>query len=308
LATLLNQLRTQDYPKDAFEIVVIDNCSEDHTPQVVEALVARPGVPVRYVREMRLGISFARNKGAELARYPYLAYVDDDCSVGPDWLSQLVQGFDLHDNVVVVGGRVVLDWDCQDKPSWLIPDLEPWLGANKHLGAHPRLMGTMARVNEGNMALSREVWHATGGFLGMDQFGSKHMAAGEVLYLLSKIELQGGKIVFMPGAVVHHHIGLRSQRWMLGRAYWQGVSDGILDYLIHKRSWISATSLALYDSMALIALLGYTGFSYLKVDRARAFYHLLRAIRRFGLILSEMRLAGDWPLAKSWASELSPSP
>jgi hypothetical protein len=25
---------------------------------------------------------------------------------------------------------------------------------------------------------------------------------------------------------------------MLQRAYWQGVSDGLLDYLIHRRSWL----------------------------------------------------------------------
>src|ERR1044071_3533622 len=115
LPRVMNQLLAQDYPPAAFEIIVVDNCSTDHTPQVIERLVTKPGVPVRYIAECCPGITFARNRGAEVARYPYLAYIDDDCSVEPDWLSQLVQGFDLRDDVVVVGGRVVLDWSQTEK-------------------------------------------------------------------------------------------------------------------------------------------------------------------------------------------------
>ncbi|HUV67645.1 MAG TPA: glycosyltransferase family A protein [Sedimentisphaerales bacterium] len=98
LREVVHQLRAQDYPADAFEIIVIDNLSTDHTPQVVERLVAERGVPVRYVAESRPGITFARSREAKVARYPYLAYLDDDCSVEPDWPSQPVQGFDLHDD------------------------------------------------------------------------------------------------------------------------------------------------------------------------------------------------------------------
>jgi glycosyltransferase involved in cell wall biosynthesis len=307
LPRVIGQLRAQDYPIDAFEIIVIDNGSTDHTPQVIERFVTEPGVPVRYIAETRLGITSARNRGAEAARYSYLAYLDDDCSVEPDWLSQLVQGFDLHDNVVVVAGRVVLDWDQQEKPAWLGLDLEPWLAANNFLGTQPRLMGTKARVIECNMALTREAWHSAGGFLGMEQFGSKHMAAGEVLYLLKQIEYQEGKVAFIPGAIVHHHIGKRSRRWMLGRAYWQGVSDGILDYLIYRRSWPSTAGHLILDAAAMIVLIGYACFSYLKADQAKGMSYLMRAIRRLSLVLSEMRLVGDWPRVRSWASAHHPA-
>jgi hypothetical protein len=153
LPNTIARLRAQDYPSAAFEIIVVDNCCLDHTPQVVERLVTMPGVTVRYIAESRLGITFARNRGAEEARYPYLAYLDDDCSVEPDWLSELVQGFDLYDDVVVVGGRVVLDWSQTEKPSWLGSGLEPWLGANSHLGSRPRLLDAKTQVMEGNMAL-----------------------------------------------------------------------------------------------------------------------------------------------------------
>lgn len=300
LAGLLRQLRVQDYPTDAFEIVVIDNCSNDHTKQVVERFVTEAGVPVQYVVEGHLGISFVRNRGAQAARYPFLAYIDDDCSVGPDWLSQLAKGFDLQDDVDVVGGRVLLAWDQKQKPAWLGTELEPWLGADNRPGSQPRVLGKEMRVREGNMALTWEAWHSCGGFLGMEQFGSKNMAAGEVIYLLNQVERRRGKVVFVPGAVAHHHVTKQGCPWFLRRAYWQGVSDGILDYLLHRRSGISILGRILFDLIVLFGLFCYAGVSCLKADRAKAVFHLLRAIRRFGLILSETRLVGDWPLAKLW--------
>jgi glycosyltransferase involved in cell wall biosynthesis len=302
LPGVLNQLRAQDYHAEAFEIVVVDNCSSDRTPEVVERFVAEPGVPVRYIAESRPGITFARNRGAEVSRYPYVAFLDDDCSVEPDWLSQLVSGFDLDDNVAAVGGRVVLDWDQQEEPAWLGPELEPWLAAYSHSGTQPKLLEWKVRIIECNMALKREAWKAAGGFLGMEQFGSKHLAASEVLYLLKQIERQRGKVAYIPGAIAHHHIGQRSRQWMLRRAYWQGVSDGILDYLIKRRSWQSTISRIILDAAAMICFFSLSGISYIKADQAKYMFHLMRAVRRFSLVLSEMRLVGDWARVRSWAS------
>jgi hypothetical protein len=162
------------------------------------------------------------------------------------------------------------------------------------------------QVMEGNMALKREAWHAAGGFLGMEQFGSQNMSAGEVLYLLHQLRRQRGQIAFVPQAVAMHRMGIYTRRRFLQRAYWQGVSDGILDYLINKRPWPSTIGRIIIDAAAMIVLFGYTGFSYLKADRAKGMFYLVRAIRRFSLVLSEMRLAGDWPRVRSWASAYPP--
>lgn len=301
LPKVIGQLRTQDYPVDAFEIIVVDNGSTDQTQQVVDQFINEPGVRLHYVVESRSGITFARNRGAVVASYPYLAYLDDDCSVRSDWLSQLIQGFDIHDDVAVVGGRVVLDWSQTERPAWLGPELERWLAANSHLGAQPRLLNDKEHIVEGNIALKREAWLSTGGFLGMEQFGSRNMAASEVLYMLKQIERQGLKIAFVPGAIAHHRVRLQSKQRMLERAFWQGVSDGILDYLINRRSWLSTFIRIILDAAAMIVLLGYAGFSYLKADKTKGFYHLLRVIRRFSLILSEMCMLGDWTRVRTWA-------
>lgn len=307
LPRTLSQLRAQNYPHDAFEIIVVDNGSTDHTAQVVEKLVAEPGVPLFYVAENRPGITFARNRGAEVARYPYIAYLDDDCGVEPDWLSQLVQGFDLHNDVAAVGGRVVLDWSQTERPAWLGPGLERWLGANGHLGSQPRLLGKNGFIMESNMALKRESWHASGGFLGMEQFGSQHMAAQEIIYLLHQLRQKGGQVALVPQAIAVHRMGTYTRRWFMRRGYWQGVSSGVLDYLINRRSWLSTAIHLGLEATAMMVFLGYTCFSFIILDQAKGMFHFVRALRRFGLVISGMHLAGNWPLVWRWASTNPPA-
>jgi glycosyltransferase involved in cell wall biosynthesis len=307
LPNVIGQLRAQEYPAEAFEIIVVDNDSTDLTPQVVKRFVTEPGVALRYIAENRPGITFARNRGAEEARYPCLAYLDDDCCVEPDWLSQLVQGFDLHDDVVAVGGQVVLDWSQTERPAWLGTGLEPWLGANSRLGSQPRLLDEKTQVMESNMALKREAWQSAGGFLGMEQFGSRHMSAGEVLYLLKQLHQQRGQIAFVPQAVAVHRMGTFTRRRFLRRGYWQGVSDGILDYLVYRRSGLSTACRLFLDAAAMIVFFVYTCFFYIKADQAKGMFYLVRAIRRFSLILSKMRLLGDWPRVRSWVSTHHPT-
>jgi glycosyltransferase involved in cell wall biosynthesis len=294
LPNVIERLRAQKYPVEAFEIIIVDNNSNDLTPQVVNSFVAKPGVTIRYIFEDHPGITYARNRGAKEARFPYLAYLDDDCSVEPDWLEQLVNGFDLNDKVVAVGGKVVLDWSHTVRPVWIGSGLESWLGNNNNLGTEPTILSEKLHITECNMALKRDVWLSTGGFFGMDQFGSLHMAAGEILYLLHQINQQGGLVAFIPQAVAIHRMGFYTRKRFLLRGYWQGVSGGMLDYFMFKRTWLSTVGQVFKDAAALLVLLGYACFYYLKFDQANGMFCLVRAARRFSLVLTAMRITGDW--------------
>lgn len=302
LPQVLGLLRAQEYPRDAFEIIVVDNRSTDHTSPMVRQLAAEPGAPIRYVFEPRYGVSVARNRGAEEARYPYLAYIDDDCSIRPDWLQTLMTGFDLHEHVVAVGGLVVLKWE-QDRPTWLSSKLDVWLADTSFLGRSPRLLKDKERLVEANTVFERQAWQAAGGFVGMEQFGSQNMASGEVLYLLRQLRRQGGKIAFMPEAVMSHHIYPPSRQRMLERAYWQGISDALLTELIQPRSVLSVAWHTCLDLAALLIFLGWAVTSFARRDSGTGMFHLVRAVRRIGFLLSETRIVGDWQRLYLWVAE-----
>src|ERR1700722_725873 len=87
-----------------FEIVVIDNApSSDATKDALLAAYAEDS-RVRYVREPRPGLSWARNRGRAEAAGDIVAFTDDDVTVDPWWLNGIVRGFDAVPDVACVTG------------------------------------------------------------------------------------------------------------------------------------------------------------------------------------------------------------
>ena len=255
LPQVVGQLYAQHYPQDSFEVIIVDNRSTDNTAEVVQKFIEEKNIRLRYVKENRPGVSFARNRGAKEARYPYLAYLDDDCVVAENWLSELLSGFDLDEQVAIVGGRVEMAYDDQKIPAWLGAVSKRWLAEFKFPGSEPRLLDNATYVIEGNMAISKEAWQSGGGFLGIDQFSSPHVASQEIVYLLEQIKNQGGKVAFVPGAVANHHKLLPSKKQMITRAYFHGVSTGILNYLLEGFSWVPVISRIIFNAGSTFFLL-----------------------------------------------------
>lgn len=94
-------LLAQDYPRDRYEVLVVDNRSTDGTPE----LVARE--PVRLLREEAIQGSYAaRNRGIREARGEVLAFTDADCIAHPGWIRQGVRAL-AQPGVGCVGGRIL---------------------------------------------------------------------------------------------------------------------------------------------------------------------------------------------------------
>lgn len=88
LAACLESLAAQDYPRDRYEILVVDNNSTDRTAAVAQSHA------VRCVREDRVQGSYAaRNRGIHEARGEIVAFTDADCVASPQWIRQGVAGF-----------------------------------------------------------------------------------------------------------------------------------------------------------------------------------------------------------------------
>ena len=88
IADGLDSILATDYPADRREILVIDNGSSDGTAALIQAR------PVTYLREAKRGVSSARNRGIAESRGEILAFVDADCLVEPQWLTELVRPFE----------------------------------------------------------------------------------------------------------------------------------------------------------------------------------------------------------------------
>jgi hypothetical protein len=102
LAQCLASLQNVDYPN--LEIVVIDNAPATEAT----AVLVRDRFPdVRYVREPRPGLDWARSRAILECRGDILAFTDDDVIVDRGWVTALAAVFAASPDVMAVTGLVV---------------------------------------------------------------------------------------------------------------------------------------------------------------------------------------------------------
>jgi GT2 family glycosyltransferase len=99
LVALLGDLRRQDLPSDAFEIVVVD----DGSIPPITLQDDRAGPRCTLVRLAGVERSRARNAGAAAAQGALLVFLDDDMSVAPDFLKRHLESHLGHPGALVVG-------------------------------------------------------------------------------------------------------------------------------------------------------------------------------------------------------------
>jgi len=103
LRRCLTSLGNQDYPRDKFEIIVVDDGSSDGTVQMLSNL-AKKYRNLRYIKQFRKGPASARNLGAKHARGEIIGFTDDDCVLSKDWIKLMVDSHGRNPEFTAVGG------------------------------------------------------------------------------------------------------------------------------------------------------------------------------------------------------------
>jgi len=84
LGQCLRSLAELNYPREAFEVIVVDDGSSCPVQRVLDSVGGQ--IQVRLLRQEHAGPASARNAGASIARGDWLVFLDDDCEPGPGWL------------------------------------------------------------------------------------------------------------------------------------------------------------------------------------------------------------------------------
>lgn len=100
-----------------WEVLVVDNNSNDRTRAVVEELGGQHPGKFRYCFEPKAGKSYALNAGIAHARGEIIAFLDDDVTVEPTWLHNLTKP--LRSGEWVVSGGRTLPVRQVVLPAWL---------------------------------------------------------------------------------------------------------------------------------------------------------------------------------------------
>jgi len=226
LAECLATLDQQDYHR--YEILVVDNAPSTRATE--DLMKRRYGNEphIRYVREDLPGLSNARNRGLAEARGDIIAYTDDDVLLDRSWLSELVNGFSVTEDVACVTGLVVpLELETQAQ-LWF----EEFGGYCKgfrtrifdldgHRPKNPLFPYAIAMVGTGsNMAFTKRALIALGGFDPTLGTGTRALG-GEDLAAFFQTMTEGYKLVYTPAAFMRHkhrpeYASLRKQMFGYG--------------------------------------------------------------------------------------------
>jgi glycosyltransferase involved in cell wall biosynthesis len=94
LKDCLGSLLNQTYPKELFEIILIDDGSTDSGYNVIMEDVERAlknGFRIELIHIKRTGPAGARNRGIALSKGNIIAFTDADCIVDNTWIENLVK-------------------------------------------------------------------------------------------------------------------------------------------------------------------------------------------------------------------------
>jgi glycosyltransferase involved in cell wall biosynthesis len=140
------RFQDQTISRDRYEIVIVDDASEDDTGAAVEENAA-PNIIFRR-HDTHKAAAFTRNRAIEAASGKFLVFVDDDALVRPDFIEQHLQSHKDHPEAVVSGPIV----ECSTPPTERTPPAG-WL-----LGRHSNPFPT------GNASILRETMLRAGAF------------------------------------------------------------------------------------------------------------------------------------------------
>jgi len=190
LALCLQAIDGLKYPRDRFEVIVVDDGSHTALDSIVKAVSDR--LAVRLIRQPNAGPAVARNRGAAEAQGDFLAFTDDDCTPSMNWLGVLANVF-LETPDCGVGGKTInsLPGNPYSTTSQLLLDyLYEYYNQDSYKGKF---------FASNNMAFPRKAFLESGGF-----DAQYRQAAAEDRELCHRWVAQGRRLRYAPGALVSH--------------------------------------------------------------------------------------------------------
>ena len=174
-----------------FEVIVVDNASIDGSLEVVRAF---PQVRV-IANKKNQGFPLAINQAAKLARGDFLAVLNQDTEVDPDWLVELISELKQDPEVGVCGPKII---DATDRTRvQQLGVMVDRFGFGVYL-QDLKKGNEVFMVSGAAMAIKRSVFDSIG------RFDPEYFLFEEDLDLCWRVNLAGFKVVVNPRSMVYH--------------------------------------------------------------------------------------------------------
>lgn len=182
------------------EIIVVDNGSTDGSPEIVK----KYATVLLAALEKNIGFAAGNNAGFKIAKGKYIATLNNDVIVGPDWLQQPTELFEKYPSIGIVACRQ-MNYYHRDRIDCLYSYPQHSLlfkpmGFGKKFTDDNLLSrpGQVIGAGGASAIYRKEVVIALGGF------DERYFAYHEESDLCMRAFLDGWKCAYAPSAVVFH--------------------------------------------------------------------------------------------------------
>jgi cellulose synthase/poly-beta-1,6-N-acetylglucosamine synthase-like glycosyltransferase len=191
ISACLDSIMGQSYPKEQFEVIVVDDHSTDDTAAIVQGYAGK-NVRLISLKEALKGerLNSYKKKAIEIAisqsSGEMLVTTDADCIVPKNWL-QTIASFQQENNAAFIAMPV--GYNCSNRPLEIFQaldfmTLQGITGASVHKRMH-------SMCNGANLAYSKKVFYEVNGFKDID-----NIASGDDMLLMHKVYKQHPDKVF----------------------------------------------------------------------------------------------------------------
>jgi GT2 family glycosyltransferase len=215
LRHVLGALEQQQYPADAYEVIVVSDGSSDGTHAYLESL--RSTMRLRWFSQSNRGPAAARNVGVDRAVGELIVFIDDDVVPEAGLLAEHVRAHREADREVVVLGPLLTPEGFAMAP-WARWEQEMLMKQYKAM-LRGDWQPTARQFYTGNASLRRSHILAVGGF-------DENFRRAEDVELAYRLAARGLGFVFTMKAVGMHYVERSYQAW-LDAAYAYGRNDVI---------------------------------------------------------------------------------
>jgi len=225
LRIVLGSLTHQDAQQNAFEVIVVDNDFQPNRQVQDMVIQFAKGLPLRYVHEPKVGLSYARNSGGKAAQAGYICYIDDDTCIPSQYVKVLVQVIERvcpH-----ICGGPYQPFYLDPKPAWF----KDAYGSHG-FGAIGRFLGPDEYLSGMNITLNKHVLEK------LDWFSPQYGMTGDRLGYGEETDLQirawklipDLKVYNDPNLCLYHLVPKRkfSLLWQSKSAFSMGFTQGLL--------------------------------------------------------------------------------
>lgn len=214
----IDSLLHLNYPKERYEIIIIDNDSRDASKRVISELSRKNKIIRFYLMQKNLGFSKGNNIGIKHAKGEYVALLNNDCIVDKNWLLELTEIAKQDKKIFAVASKIYLQSSKKIQNAGILMFQN---GYGRDIGSIVEYGVQSYEMDMGQYDKEKEVYAACGAAVMyrknvLDQIGyldEMFFMYYEDVEISERARLHGYKIMYSPKAIVYHYHALSSKEW-----------------------------------------------------------------------------------------------